>query len=65
MAKHKLWMDDGTGNLSPANYCDLLIYAEAQSSPAEGPEGDPQTVIPLIALLEAYNTVHGTDYTNY
>lgn len=65
MAGHKLWVETRDQQVDPSKFASLLIYEKPMSEIPNGPAGDPAVVIPLSDLIEAYNTVHGTDYTNY
>ena len=65
MAGHKLWVELGDGNVAPVKYSAVLVYAEPMTEIPNGPAGDPEVSITLTDLIAAYNTLHGTDYTNY
>lgn len=65
MSAHKLWVEFDGGQIEPAKRATLMVYAKPMQIIPNGPAGDAETMIPLDDLIAAYNSVHGTDYSNY
>ena len=57
-----LWIESGYEELIPVRDATALhIYDRPMGEIPNGPAGDPERIVPIRDLIEAYEQVHGLD----